>query len=239
MPVWGQRRPQGSLVDGTRRGGRRPGAGRKPTFPGKRVRHAPRPQHRASSPVHVTLRSAFRGLRREVILPVFARAIAGSNRVWVERFRVVHYSIQSNHVHLVVEAEDSESLSRGTQGLAIRLARAINRVLRRRGSLWVDRYHARPLTDPLDVRNVLVYVTANFRKHEPALRAGVDPYSSGLWFDGWREARPRPLAIAVSRHILASCPPVAAPRTWLLRVGWKHYGGLISWAERPRAQSTP
>lgn len=222
------------LIRAKRRGGSRPGAGRKPTYPGKRVRHAARPFHARSAPLHVTLRSAFRGLRRECILPVFSRAIARSNRVWVERFRIVHYSIQNNHVHLVVEAEDKQALSRGMQGLTIRLARAINRVLRRRGSLWTDRYHARTLTSPLDVRNVLVYVHANFRKHEPSSRAGVDPYSSGLWFDGWQEARPLPLAVSIP-GFSPGAPPVAPPRTWLLRRAWRGLG-RISWREQPSVQ---
>lgn len=215
------------------RGGKRPGAGRKPLYPGKRVRHAARPIHHAKLPVHVTLRSAFRGLRREAVLPVFTRTIARANRK-TDLFRVVHYSIQNNHVHLLVEAEDSKALSRGMQGLNISLARNINRLLGRRGSLWVDRFHARELTKPAEVRTVLVYVHANYRKHEPSLRAGVDPYSSGIWFEGWWEAHPLPLAQPVSRHLLDSrSPPVAKAQTWLLRLGWKQHGP-ISWTERPR-----
>lgn len=154
--------------------------------------------------------------------------------MWSERFRVVHYSIQNNHVHLIVEAEDGQALSRGMQGLMIRLARAINRVLRRRGSLWTDRFHARALSGTLDARNVLVYVTCNFRKHEPGLPAGVDPYSSGVWFEGWREGGSPPLAVAVPERALdPRASPVAAPRTWLLRRGWRQHGA-ISWTESPR-----
>ncbi|HEY6910167.1 MAG TPA: transposase, partial [Myxococcales bacterium] len=42
--------------------------------------------------------------------------------------RVIHYSIQGNHLHLIVEAESPEALSRAMQGLATRLARRLNQL---------------------------------------------------------------------------------------------------------------
>jgi REP element-mobilizing transposase RayT len=56
-------------------------------------------------------------------------------------FRLVHYSVQGNHIHFLVEAEDKRALSRGMQGLTIRMARALNRVMNnRKGKVFSDRY---------------------------------------------------------------------------------------------------
>jgi hypothetical protein len=134
---------------------------------------------------------------------------------------VIHFSIQSNHVHLLAEAETGPALARGMQGLAIRLAKAVNRLLGRHGRVWSDRFHARPLRSPTEVRNGLIYVLLNGRKHGVS-GCGIDPCSSGPWFAGWRERIATP----------ADLPPVARARTWLLAVGWRRKG-LISIFDRP------
>src|SRR5207249_1642595 len=110
------------------------------------------------------------------------RAISTASRA---HFRIVHFSVQTNHVHVLVEAEGTRALRRGMQGLGIRLAKAINRLLQRRGRVWSDRYHARALRTPREVRHGLVYVLLNGRKHRVSGR-GIDPCSSGAWFLGWR-----------------------------------------------------
>jgi hypothetical protein len=147
------------------------------------------------------------------------RALAASRR---ERFRLLHFSVQSDHVHLIVEADDDQSLVRGMQGLSVRCARAINRGARRRGPVWSERYHAHPLATPREVRLGLVYVLLNFRKHLHA-PPGIDPCSSGPWFDGWAH-----------QPTLAPLPaPVARPRTWLGAIGWRRAGGAIHCRELP------
>jgi REP element-mobilizing transposase RayT len=219
-------------------GGRRPGAGRPRARPGKRVPHVSRGVHPARLPVHVTLRSRLTRLRNELILKAFARAIAAANRRHGERFRIAHYSLQQNHVHLVVEAECAQALSRGMQGLAVRLAHRLNRALRRRGTFWADRFHSRRLSNAAEVRRVLVYVHANHRKHEPELGVGVDPYSSGIWFTGWEELRPLPLSIDISKRTLdLERAPVVRARTRLLRYGWRVHG-RISIEEAPSRGTT-
>src|SRR5215471_13936761 len=164
-------------------GGRRAGAGRarKPGRP--MMGHGRRPRHDSRCPVQVTLRAVPRvpSLRSDAVFPAVRRALARSSRAG---FRVVHYSVQQDHVHLIVEADGRTLLQRGVQGLAIRVALAVNRVLRRKGRLWADRYHARELGTPREVRASLVYVPLNFRKHLRAA-AGIDPRSSGPAFTGW------------------------------------------------------
>jgi hypothetical protein len=142
-------------------------------------------------------------------------------------------------MHLVVEASDKRALSAGLRSLVIRIARYVNDLLGRRGRLWADRWHGRDLTTPRQVRNALVYVLANFRKHSrKRARSGVDAFSSSLRFDGWRgyspgSALPRagPFHRALARHVV-----VSMPRTWLGGAAWRRFG-LIRADEAPSAVS--
>ena len=203
-------------------GARRRGAGRKPT-PGRRpgVPHRRRGPHDARCPAHATLRvrPGLPSLRGTRLFVAVRYALAGASGT---RFRVLQFSVQRDHLHVVVEADEPTGLARGLQGLAIRVAKAINRTLGRRGTVWGDRYHARTLGTPREVRSALVYVLNNWRNHVRGAR-GVDPRSSAAWFDGWRTAIDRP----------AGRPPVAAARGWLARTGWRRYGP-IDVREMPR-----
>jgi hypothetical protein len=153
-----------------------------------------------------------------------------------QRYRVVHYSLQADHVHLVVEAVDRVALSRGTQGLAIRLARAFNRALKRHGKVWGDRFFARDLSSPREVRAGIVYVLMNHRKHAPPGRqpAALDAYSSAAWFDGW-SSRASPYVVRLRAHLPSRAIPVVRPRTWLGRRGWRRQG-LVDPSEKPARQ---
>jgi REP element-mobilizing transposase RayT len=212
----------------SRRGGWRIGAGR-PRKPDRRNPHGRRPALASRFPVHVTLSAddSLPNLRS----PELRAAIEGALRKARERFedfRVVHYSIQRHHIHLIVEAHHAKALSRGMQGLCIRVARAVNGTLRRRGSVFVDRYFERILKTPRQVRNCLVYVLGNARKHAAQRRKTfgrdwTDPCSSAGYFDGWK----RPLQPPAGPG-----PPTEAPRTWLLEAGWRRHG-LISFDEAP------
>jgi putative transposase len=141
-------------------------------------------------------------------------------------FRVVHFSVQADHLHLMVEGTDTRALALGVRALNIRVARAVNRTLGRKGAVWNDRYHARALSTPREVRHGLVYVLMNFRKHLRHQPRGLDPCSSAAWFDGFRGARSDSLPAP------ASAPPVVRSGTWLGSVGWRRHG-LIDIYERP------
>src|SRR5438128_10143214 len=107
---------------------------------------------------------------REATLPAVRCGLAKASRGGL---RVLHFSVQRDHLHLLVEAVDGCVLSRGLQGLAIRIAKAVNRVLGRRGRVFSDRFHAHALRTPREVRNALVYVLQNWAKHTPGAR-GLD-----------------------------------------------------------------
>ena len=210
-----------------RRGGKRRGAGRKPKGSKALVSHEKREPLASRHPVFVTtrLRAGLPSLRSSdefaVLEKAFAGSIAGTEQ---HGFRLVHFSVQSTHLHFIVEARDARSLSQGIKGLLVRIARGLNRLWRRTGSMFTDRFHSRTLRTHREVRNTLVYVLQNAHKHG-CLRVGVDPYSSGNEFDGWKSAPSSKPASNGSLHALK-------PRTWLLAHGWKRHG-LIDPCERP------
>jgi len=212
-------------------GGRRRGAGRKPRVgarPG--VPHRPRATHRSAHPVHVTMRArdGLPPFREQALFGAIRGAIREASRSPAVRgaFRVLHFSVQRDHLHLIVEAHNRAVLSRGMQSLGVRVARAVNRVLRASGQVIGERFHARELRTPSQVRNALVYVLMNFRKHARQRVPGraVDGFSSAPWFDGFREAIGPPPDGA---------RPVVAPKTWLASTGWRRRG-LIGVGEAPR-----
>jgi hypothetical protein len=123
----------------------------------------------------------------------------------------------------VFDAVEHVGLSRGMQGLVARLAKAVNRAMRRRGPVFADHYHAHELRTPTEVRNALVYVLNNWKKHLPGANRGVDGCSSGKWFQGWTDFRPD------------TGPPLAAAGSWLLAAGWRKRG-LIQTREKPRVE---
>lgn len=206
------------------RGGARARAGRKPKGAQVGVPHRRRPAHAKCHPLHVTLRvrRGLAALREHELFLEVRRALAAGRECF--GFRLVHFSVQRDHLHLLAEASDRRALARGVQGLSIRVARAINRHLRRRGKVFADRYHARALKTPRATRFALRYVLLNARKHEGGAGAVpfgfVDDCSSAAWFDGF--ARPVALVFGArqcreefqARYGPGS--PVVPACTWLL-----------------------
>jgi REP element-mobilizing transposase RayT len=158
-------------------------------------------------------------------------------------FRIVHYSLQDNHLHLIVEAKDKRALSSGMLGFASALARGFNKTRRRHGKVWAQRYHARALRSPTEVRNALLYVLRNGSEHgvkrsawmneavpSESVAGGVEPcqgstvedaFSSAHAFDGFAHKDARADDV------------VAVGRTWLITTGWRRRG-LIRPHERPK-----
>jgi REP element-mobilizing transposase RayT len=254
-----RRHEQQSFLDKTgtkvrsKRGGYRKKSGRKPNN-GVRagMPHGTRPKVTASTPLHVTLRvlAILKTLRDFDIYPAFQKATMsaarfGQNMAGGEWFRIVHLSIQSNHLHLLVEASSASALSRGMQSFEISAAKWINHAVgkrtkrRRKGGVFADRYHAEPIKSPLQTRRALSYVLNNWRKHERDRSTvsstwRVDPFSSGISFTGWKELAERGLARwrAPDGYVPLT---VLEPRSWLLRIGWRKHG-LVPCAEPPSAR---
>jgi REP element-mobilizing transposase RayT len=171
-------------------------------------------------------------LRRGAIYQAIGRAL----RKAIARvdFRVIHFSIQSNHLHLVAEADHKMALARGMQGLLISAARQINGAWRRSGTVFPDRYHERILKSPRQCRNAIRYVLNNFRRHREDFageQSGwkIDRYSSAINFAGWKElGHGNTWVVPPDYEPL----PTAAPTTWLLTIGWTRHG-LIGVFEVP------
>jgi REP element-mobilizing transposase RayT len=180
-----------------RHGGPRKRAGRKPAGATAGVPHMTRPALARRFPVHVTLRvrREVYNLRSKRCFRVIRGAFVAQNGR--EGFRLNHFSVQGNHMHLIVEADGKNSLARGVQGLEIRIAKRLNRLMQRRGAVFADRYHARILRTPSETRHAVRYVLCNLQRHmgRPIL---VDEYSS-----------------AAPSNAGGGLP--APPRTWLLR----------------------
>ncbi len=119
--------------------------------------------------------------------------------------RLCEFSIQGNHIHLVVEAASTAALAQAMQGLGIRIARGLNRMMKKKGRVFADRYHAHVLRTPSEVARAVHYVRNNHTKHVGG--HGPDEYSS---------ANP---AFFLPR-----------PETWLLR---RHSGRAAAGRARP------
>ena len=220
-------------------GGKRKGAGRPPRGPRSSEPHKVRPTFKDTEPLHVVARVErdVRSLRKRHMYKAIREAtICVAKR---EDFRIVHLSIQSNHLHLIVEAKHRTALAKGMQSFQISAAKHINHAFsqrygtRRRGRVFTDRYHARILNSPRSVRNAVAYVLNNWRHHgEDAARFArrwrIDPYSTGVFFGGWKEW------LDPLRGLPAGYKPLVAwfPRSWLLREAWRQHG-LVSLYEVP------
>jgi REP element-mobilizing transposase RayT len=225
------RLPMQGMLPFRQRGGARAGAGRKPNGAAPLMARTTRPAHAAYHPALVTvkLRQHLPRLRnrkeRAALLTHFAR---GKDRFG---FRLLHFAILNDHLHFVVEAKDRTALSRGLQGLLIRLARGLNKLWGRKGKVFADRYHDRALKSPREVRNALVYVLGNGKKHAAQGRMiahfdGPDMFTSAPWFDGF-------VAAIEVRGIDGIPLPVARARTWLANDGWRRLG-KIGLEEQPK-----
>jgi REP element-mobilizing transposase RayT len=215
-----------------RHGGKRRGAGRKPKGERASEGHRTRPVIKPEHGMHVVLRvvAEVGNLRR----PAMYRAIHDASVCAAvrQRMRIVHISVQRTHIHMIVEAEDKVMLGRGMQGFQISAARRINTALgdgvRRRGAVFVDRYHLVVLTSPTQAKHALSYVLNNWRKHEEdrdARRGAlIDRFSSGCSFPDWRELE----HTWKMWKIPADYDPLVVyrPQSWLLTKGWKLAGTI-------------
>jgi REP element-mobilizing transposase RayT len=221
MACVGVKSKQGTTLSPTK-AARRRGGGRK-RAKRSRVKHRPRERFDARTPVHVTARMLpdIARLRRRDQYRVVYRVLARS--AYRHAFRICHYSIQSDHIHLVCEAADEVALARGMIGFETSCARRLNRAASRHGAVFADRYHARLLRTPAQVRRALCKVLNDWRRHgeDRGSLFVVDPFSSAVFFDGWR-AKPYVTALWSFDRVR----PVAPPRTWLLSIGWRRHGAI-------------
>jgi REP element-mobilizing transposase RayT len=224
-PYIGNMRRQGRFEFRTW-GGKRRGAGRKRVAERRQVAHRPRERVNAEHPILVTTRVMpdVARLRTKVMYEAIQEALARATK-WMyeaEPVRFVHASVQANHLHVIVEAAGSAALSRAMKGFLVSCARRLNKLAARRGRVFADRFHTRPLGTPTAVRNAIRYVLCNARKHgEVSAQVRLDPYSSAFALPDWQTEASIRLADVTMQ--------VALPQTWLLREGWRRAGPISPW----------
>lgn len=151
-------------------GGRRPGSGRKQLH-SKGVAHRTREEVRPRTPLHINFK--FRAsIRNKNCLRLLKRAIINARS---HGLRIIHYSLQSNHIHLIVESENNEVLTRGMRSLTVTFAKGL-----KKGRVQIERYHLHVLKTLRETRNAVQYVLFNQQKHEKGTYSVIDEYSSLL-----------------------------------------------------------
>jgi REP element-mobilizing transposase RayT len=216
-----RRKVQQLEFDFRQHGGKRKGAGRKPKNAEPGMPHRRRSKKKRSEPLHITVRLAdgLPSLRRGGALKVVLLALSASSDR--HGMRIVHYSIQKNHLHLLVEADDRKCVARGMNALLSPLARALNKLWGRRGNVFPERYHDEVISTPTQARNALRYVLQNGKKHGVVPRSSIDLFSSAPVFDGWKTG-PSIASLPSAREVAV----VAPAATWLLATGWRRHGLL-------------
>lgn len=184
--------------------------------------------------MHVTLKvvEGLTSLRCTAAFLAVAEAVRRANAMG--HVRIVQFSVQADHIHMICEADSNDAMARGMNGFSIRVARGLNRWLGRSGKVFADRYHRQDLGSPRLVRNAIRYVLQNVFKHLSHLRhiegmdglPAPDPFLSGPWFDGWKEGCRR------KSFWPDIADPTALASSWLLHIGWHHHGPL-SLSEHP------
>jgi hypothetical protein len=207
-------------------GGYRPGSGRRPKGEVSGVSHHTRADVSSRNPVRVALKikPELGSLRKKRIHAVIRGAL--SEGCDSGDFRICHYAVQPAGLLLIVEADDRAALSRGMQGVNVRIAKSLNRLWERNGAVFADRYETEILKSSQVVRDTLSSVFNGGRLYDNIPRDEADPFSSARYFDGWKN-EPRRLEPA------EGAPPVARPRSALLKSAWRKHG-LIDVNEMPR-----
>jgi len=122
-------------------GGRRPRAGRPPKAEGEHTGHRARVAVSSRHPVHVRLAMVTGIQLRRGNGQAALRAACAEGKGRFE-LRLVCVKVIGSELHFLVEAKDRDALTHGMQGLAVRIARAVNKALGRTGKLFVARYQA-------------------------------------------------------------------------------------------------
>ena len=172
------------------RGGRRPGAGRK-RIHSKGVAHRVREKVQMRHAMHVNFKYRTT-IRHKKGLSLLKRAILNARKMGL---RVIHFSLQNNHIHLILEAQDNAILTRGMRSLTVTIAKGLGK-----GRVQLERYHLHVLRSIRETRNAVHYVLFNEQKHSGMKWAYVDGYSSlGVVRDLKKLAKEKKMAVILRR----------------------------------------
>ncbi len=161
------------------RGGKRKGAGRKKIHPNL-LPHTKRPPISIHHPLHIVikLKEGVATLRKKDCYKLFRDSVKEAAAYGIN---VVHFSVQSNHVHLLAESRSRSLLASGMKSLTIRLAKGINSIHGTIGKIFIDRFYLHVLKTPTEVKEALTYIFKNTAKAIKTKNL-FDPFSSILIF---------------------------------------------------------
>ena len=189
-----------------------------------KIAHIPRPNLNSKTPVHINIkvRKDIPNLRRKSIYKMLK---IGVKKARIKGLKVIHFALVSNHLHLIIEADGNKELAQGMRSFLISFAMNINNSLKRRGSLFVDRYNMEVIKVPRRMRYLLSYVFKNNSQHQKR-KFTTDPYSSLITFSDQDVLFGKQVPILFDpkaqkklKHFLRSF--LSPPESWLATIGWK------------------
>jgi hypothetical protein len=150
-------------------------AGR-PAIHDKGIRHTKREAILGPRPLHLTIKLIRADIQNKAILKALRHAIF---RARLQGLRVIHYSLEHDHIHLYAESSDNKILGKAMKALGGSLVKRINKHFLSKGRCYKTRYHLRILRSATEVKNVINYILKNGIKHRRT-KSVIDPYNSAL-----------------------------------------------------------
>lgn len=201
-------------------GGKRRGAGR-PNRSGT-PNHMARQKVDFKKPLHVTLKlkeGIHITLRTSDMLVAFQQSAEKARK---HQLHVIHFSLESNHLHLIVECANNKALADGMKSLAGSFGRAIRKCCGGRGAVFKGRFHLQVFKSPTQMKNGLAYVLLNQSKHEKLIPYN-DRYSSAEYFGEWKKLLGREIGpLLPHKPKFRKLPAyLSTPQSWLAREGWR------------------
>lgn len=188
------------------RGGRRPGSGRK-RIHSQGVSHRIREQITLNRPLHVNFKVKT-SIRNKACLKVLKRAIKNASS---HGLRILHFSLESNHVHLILEAFDNSILTRGMRSLTITFSKGV-----RKGRIQLERYHLHVLKTLRETKNAIHYVLFNHQKHTGLKRAYITPHSSLGFITDLKELA-RTASMMITLRKIGEISFLDGPQSWMAK----------------------
>lgn len=163
------------------------GAGR-PAIHDRGIRHIARDEIKKLTPLHLTIKieKDKAGLKNKFILKSLHSSIKKARKIGL---KIIHYTLEYDHVHLLVETDNKTALARGMQSFGISFSKSINKIKKAQGKVFKTRYHYRKLKTPAEVKNVFNYIFGNSLKHKKAISI-VSPYNSLMAIDNFSNLYP-------------------------------------------------
>lgn len=153
------------------------GAGR-PAIHDRGIRHIARDKVTKHTSLHLTIKieRLKAGLRNKDVLKQLHDSIKKARKIGL---RVIHYTLEFDHVHLLVEVDSNQQLAKGMQSFGISFSKGINKIKAQVGKVFKTRYHFRKLKSPNEIKNVIFYILGNSLKHKKDFSI-LSPYNTAI-----------------------------------------------------------